>query len=287
VGVVTPASPCPAEDLKTGCAVLAHLGLQVTVDAGAEYRLRYLAGSDEERAARFNASLADGALKGLVCSRGGYGSMRILPQLSYDRLHRSPRAIVGFSDLTALLSACYRHAGVVSFHGPTVSTLLTSDEESLASFWNALAGDEAVVVPFPEPTCLRPGGAMGPVLGGNLTMLCHLVGTRFFPPLDGAILFIEDRNEAPYRIDRMLTHLIEAGLLSGLAGLMVGNFTECGPQDDLLDLFRERLAPFTFPVVFGLPVGHGSRNLTLPVGLTATLDAGAGLLTYHQAATVP
>lgn len=287
MGVVTPASPCPAEDLKAGCAVLAHLGLQVTVDAGADYRLPYLAGSDEERAARFNESLADGALRGLLCSRGGYGSMRILPQLSYDLLHRSPRAIVGFSDLTALLSACYRHAAVVSFHGPTVSTLPTSDEESLASFWNALAGDEPVVVPFPEPTCLRPGEAVGPVLGGNLTMLCHLVGTRFFPPLEGAILFIEDRNEAPYRIDRMLTHLIEAGLLSRLAGLMVGNFTECGPQDDLLDLFRERLAPFTFPVVFGLPVGHGSRNLTLPLGLTAVLDAGAGLLTYHQAATVP
>jgi len=287
VGVVTPASPCPAADLEAGCAVLARLGLHVTVDAGAEYRLRYLAGSDAERAARFNRALADGALNGLFCSRGGYGSMRILPQLSYDVLHRSPRAIVGFSDLTALLSACYRHAGVVSFHGPTVATLPSSDEESLASFWNALASDEPVTVQFPEPICLRPGEAVGPVLGGNLTMVCHLVGTRFFPSLEGAILFIEDRHEAPYRIDRMLTHLIEAGLLSGLVGLMVGSFTECGSPDELLELFRERLAPFTFPVAFGLPVGHGSRNLTLPFGLTATLDAGAGRLTYHQAATAP
>jgi muramoyltetrapeptide carboxypeptidase len=287
VGVVTPASPCPTKDLEAGCAVLAHLGLQVTLNAGAKYRLHYLAGSDKERAARFNESLANGALKGLLCSRGGYGSMRILPQLSYDLLRRSPRAIVGFSDLTALLSACYRQAGVVSFHGPTVSTLPTSDEESIASFWNALAGDEPVTVQFPEPTCLKPGEAVGPVLGGNLTMLCHLVGTRFLPPLKGAILFMEDRKEEPYRIDRMLTHLIEAGILSGVAGLMVGSFTECGSPDEILELFRERLAPFTFPVALGLPVGHGNRNLTIPFGLVATLDAEAGRLTYHQAATAP
>jgi muramoyltetrapeptide carboxypeptidase len=287
VGVVTPASPCPAKDLEAGCAVLARLGLQVTLNAGADYRLHYLAGSDKERAARFNESLTNRSLRGLLCSRGGYGSMRILPQLSYNLLRRSPRAIVGFSDLTALLSACYRQAGVVGFHGPTVSTLPTSDEESIVSFWYALAGDEPVTVQFPEPVCLKPGKAVGPVLGGNLTMLCHLVGTRFFPPLKGAILFIEDRKEAPYRIDRMLTQLIEAGLLSGVAGLMVGSFTECGSPDEILELFRERLAPFAFPVALGLPVGHGSRNLTLPLGLAATLDAEAGLLTYHEAATAP
>lgn len=287
MGVVTPASPCPAEELRAGCAVLESFGLQVTVDAGTEYHLRYLAGSDEERAARLSGSFADKTLKALFCTRGGYGSMRILPRLPYALLRRSPRALVGFSDLTALLSACCRHAGVVCFHGPTVSTLPTSDEESLASFWHALAGDEPVTVQVLEPICLRPGEAAGPVFGGNLTMLCHLVGTRFLPPLKGALLFIEDRKEALYRIDRMLTHLIQAGLLAGIAGLVVGTFSDCGSPGDLLDLFRERLAPFSFPVLAGFPVGHGSRNITLPLGLTATLDAEAGILTYHQAATAP
>jgi muramoyltetrapeptide carboxypeptidase len=287
VGLVTPASPCPAEELRAGCAVLGSFGLQVAGNGGTEYHLRYLAGSDEERAARLRESFADKTLKALFCTRGGYGSMRILPRLPYTLLRRPPRALVGFSDITALLAACYRHAGVVCFHGPTVSTLPTSDEESLASFWNALAGDEPVTVHVPEPICLRPGVAVGPVFGGNLTMLCHLVGTRFLPPLKGAILFIEDRNEALYRIDRMLTHLIEAGLLAGIAGLMVGTFSDCGSPGDLLDLFAERLAPFSFPVLAGFPVGHGSRNITLPLGLPATLDAEAGMLTYHQAATAP
>jgi muramoyltetrapeptide carboxypeptidase len=287
VGVVTPASPCPAEELRAGCAVLESFGLQVTVDAGTEYHLRYLAGSDEERAARLSESFADKTLKALFCTRGGYGSMRILPRLPYNLLRRSPRALVGFSDLTALLAACCRHAGVVCFHGPTVSTLPTSDEESLASFWNALTGDEPVTVKVPEPVCLRPGEAAGPVFGGNLTILCNLVGTRFLPPLKGALLFIEDRNEALYRIDRMLTHLSQAGLLAGLAGLMVGTFSDCGSPGDLFDLFRERLASFSFPVLAGLPVGHGSRNITLPLGLTATLEAEAGILTYHQTATAP
>jgi muramoyltetrapeptide carboxypeptidase len=287
VGVVTPASPCPAEELRAGCAVLESFGLQVTADAGTEYHLRYLAGNDEERAARLSESFADETLKALFCTRGGYGSMRILPRLPYALLRRSPRALVGFSDITALLAACCRHAGVVCFHGPTISTLPTSDEESLASFWHALNGDEPVTVQVAEPVCLRPGKAAGPVLGGNLTMLSHLVGTRFFPLLKGALLFIEDRNEALYRIDRMLTHLIQAGLLAVIAGLMVGTFIDCGSPGDLLDLFTERLGPFSFPVLAGLPVGHGSRNVTLPLGLTATLDAEAGLLTYHQAATAP
>jgi muramoyltetrapeptide carboxypeptidase len=287
VGLVTPASPCPPEELRAGCAVLESFGLQVAVDPGTEYRLRYLAGSDVERAARLSESFADETLKALFCTRGGYGSMRILQRLPYNFLRRSPRALVGFSDITALLAACYRHAGVVCFHGPTVSMLPTSDEETLASFWNALAGEDPVTVQVPEPICLKPGNAAGPVLGGNLNILSHLVGTRFFPSLKGALVFMEDRNEALYRIDRMLTHLIQAGVLAGIVGLMVGTFSECGSPGDVLDLFTERLAPFSVPVLAGFPVGHGSRNITLPLGLTATLDAEAGILTYHQAATAP
>jgi len=287
VGVVTPASPCPAEELRAGCAVLESFGLQVVVDGGTEYHLRYLAGSDEERAARLSESFADKTLRALFCTRGGYGSMRILPLVPYALLRRSPRALVGFSDITALLAACYRHAGVVCFHGPTVSVLPASDQETLASFWHALAGEAPVTVRAPEPICLRPGEAVGPVLGGNLNILSHLVGTRFFPRLKGALLFVEDRNEALYRVDRMLTHIIQAGVLADIAGLMVGTFTDCGSPGELVDLFRERLAPFNFPVLAGFPVGHGSRNITLPLGLTATLDAEAGILTYHQTATAP
>jgi muramoyltetrapeptide carboxypeptidase len=125
------------------------------------------------------------------------------------------------------------------------------------------------------------------VLGGNFTTLNHLSGTSFLPPLSGAILFLEDRGEPMYRIDRMLTQLMHTGLLNEITGLILGDFSESGPRDELNHLVQERLASTSYPILSGAPVGHERRNLTLPLGLPATLDAGTGTLTYHQAATAP
>jgi muramoyltetrapeptide carboxypeptidase len=140
---------------------------------------------------------------------------------------------------------------------------------------------------FPEAVCLRPGRCEGSVLGGNLTTLSHLLGTSFLPSLGGAILFLEDRGERLYRIDRMLTQLIHTGLLEEISGFILGDFSENGARDELNDLVEERLASTSFPILTGVPVGHEQRNLTLPLGLPATLDAGASTLTYHHAATAP
>lgn len=288
MAVLAPASSCPADELEAGCSILEALGLKVVLNLpGNGSYPRYLAGSDLERAARFNESLEDAAIKALFCARGGYGSLRILPRLAYDRFRYSPKAVIGFSDLTSLLFACHWHGGLISFHGPTVSTLARSDEASVQSLWAALAGDSPMELHFPEALCLRPGKAVGAVLGGNLTTICHLVGTRFLPPLSGRILFIEDRGESLYRIDRMLTQLLLSNSLAGVAALLLGDFTQSGSRKKLNQLVLERLESTAFPVVSGIPVGHGGSNRTLPLGLTATLDADACTLTYHLAATMP
>ncbi len=286
--MLAPASPCPVNELETGCAILEKLGLEVVVDVGSEsLQSGYLAGSDEYRASRFNQFIQDPEIRALLCARGGYGSLRILPELLYDSLRSAPKALVGFSDITALLLACHRQTGLVCFHGPTVSTLATADQNTVDSLWKALSVTEPVQLHFPEALCLKPGSCVGTVLGGNFTTLNHLLGTDFFPSFAGAILFLEDRGEPTYRIDRMLTQLLHTGFFGDVAGLILGDFSENGPRDELNELVQERLASTSFPILSGVPIGHEQQNLTLPLGLPATLDAGAGTLTYHQAATTP
>jgi muramoyltetrapeptide carboxypeptidase len=288
VGVLAPASPCPVNELETGCVILEKLGLEVVVDVGSEsLQSDYLAGSDEYRASRFNQFVQDPEIRALFCARGGYGSLRILPELSYDRIRSTPKPLVGFSDITALLLACYRQTGLVCFHGPTVSTLATADQDTVDSLWQALSSTEPMQVHFPEALCLKPGSCEGTLLGGNFTTLSHLLGTDYFPSFAGAILLLEDRGEPTYRIDRMLTQLLHTGFFGNISGLILGDFSESGPRDELNELVQERLVSTSFPILSGVPIGHEQRNLTLPLGLPATLDTGSGTLTYHQAATTP
>jgi muramoyltetrapeptide carboxypeptidase len=269
--------------MEAGCSILEKLGLKLVMGEGSgDFQPRYLAGEDEDRADRFNQFVKNPEIKALVCARGGYGSLRILPQLSYEQLRLTPKALIGFSDITALLLA-----GIVCFHGPTVSTLVTADQDSVISFWTALSRPEPLAFEFPEALCLRPGEVEGAVLGGNLTTLCHLLGTPFFPSLADSVLFLEDRREPMYRIDRMLTQLIFSNSLDKIAGLILGDFSETGSRQELDELVQERLASTSFPILSGVPIGHEERNLTLPVGLSATLDAAAGTLTYHQPAVAP
>ena len=289
VGVLSPASPCPAQELEAGCVILKKLGLEVVsgVD-GESFQPDYLAGSDKDRAWRFNEFVRDPEIKGILCARGGYGSLRILPDIAYEELQATPKSLVGFSDITALLLACHAKTGLVCYHGPTVSTLANSDQETIESFWTALSSSATLELLFTEAVCLRSGRCEGSVLGGNLTTLIHLLGTSFLPSLSGAILFLEDRGERLYRVDRMLTQLIHTGLAQEISGLILGDFSDNGPpRDELNALVEERFSPMAFPILSGVPVGHGRRNLTLPLGLPATLDTQSGTLTYQQSATAP
>lgn len=244
--------------------------------------LPYLAGGDAARCAALQQALEDERVDAVFCARGGYGAMRLLQRLDPRALSARRVPLVGFSDVTALHAWASR-AGIPSVHGPVVTQLPRLPEVEVLHLFELLEGKR-----LPELrglTPLRPGRARGPLRGGNLTLLSHLLGTPYFPDLTGAILLLEDVGEAPYRLDRMLTQLRLAGALSGVAGILLGEFTDCderaGGSSPLLSAARvleERLGELEVPVLAGAPVGHGRHNEALPLEYVAELDAEHGTL---------
>lgn len=274
VAVVAPAGACRAEALAPGLAVLRGFGLEPVPSEALYRRHRYLAGEDDLRAGAMMAAFEDASVAGIVCARGGYGSLRLLSRLDFGRMAAHPKRLVGFSDISALLWAVCRRAGLVCFHGPTVASLAKADQATVDAFRAALMEKPEITLALKSARVFTAGDASGHLCGGNLTTLCHLLGTEFAPRFDGAILVLEDRGEAPYRIDRMLSQLRLAGALAGVRGVVLGDFTDCGGRAaDLWPVFADLLGDLGVPVVAGSGIGHGPRNLALPLGLTARLDA--------------
>ena len=207
IGIAAPAGPVDPERLRQGVAVLNALGFDVVVPEALSAAQGFLAGSDAHRAHALNHLFADPGIHAVMCARGGYGSLRILPLLRYELLAASPKVIIGFSDITALLTAVSLRSRLVVFHGPVVTTLADASPKTVAGMLDAIASDRPLVLRPEGAVPLRPGRTSGPVCGGNLTTLCHLIGTPFAPRFRHRIVFLEDRGEAPYRIDRMLVHL--------------------------------------------------------------------------------
>lgn len=260
----------------------------------------YLAGTDDQRLDDLNGALQDPSIDAVWCIRGGYGTIRLLDRLDYDALGRRPKAVIGFSDITALLNAITRCAGVVTFHGPVARAAMLPF--SRGHFERVLASPVAagrleglppaaeVLVPQENRVAKLSGGiAQGPLAGGNLTLLHCLIGTPYFPDLDGAILFLEDVGEHLYSVDRMLAHLRLIGALRHLAGVAVGRFTqlERAARDGALG-FDEVLAtyfgPLGIPVAYGFPIGHIDAQWTLPLGVRAQLNADTGELNLLEPA---
>jgi muramoyltetrapeptide carboxypeptidase len=289
VRVIAPSGPIFPDAFAAGASVL-----------GERYRLRYepevlfaadgfLAGSDEQRLAALLGAIADDDARAVIMGRGGYGLLRIIARLDPALLRRHPKPIVGFSDGTVLLARAAQ-AGVAAIHGPVVTQLDRLSVDDRAALFALLESPE----PGPllgELETLVPGVASGPLLGGNLEILSRLVGTPLLPDLDGAILFLEDVGERPYRLDRLLTHLELAGLFARVAGVVVGDLVGCEepPEARLaspaaLDVVRERLRRLPIPVALGGRFGHGERNRALPYGVLATLDTRTGTLAALEAA---
>lgn len=285
VGVVAPASPFDRVLFEKGLAVLEALGLTVRLADGIFRRFGYLAGEDRLRAQQLNDFIRDGSIRAIICARGGYGCMRILPLIDYETLRRNPRIIAGFSDITALLNAIYSRCRLVTFHAPVVTSLAEGSDRCRRSFKSALFSDRPPTFKALRPQVFHPGTARGPVAGGNLALLSALAGTPYFPDLKGHILLLEDTGEQPYRIDRMLTQLKLAGCLDHLAGVALGSFDNCGPLEEIYAAVASIFADATIPVLSGFEVGHGGENLTLPLGLAALLDTAAGTLSYAEPGT--
>jgi muramoyltetrapeptide carboxypeptidase len=254
-------------------------------------RRGYLSGTDEERAGDFNAALHDPEVDAIWCLRGGYGTMRVLPEIDWEALAARPRPVVGFSDNTALHLAIQRH-GIVSFHAPHPAA---ADFPAFSAdlLRRALTMPEpAGLLPFPAGSAgraetLRGGVAEGALVGGNLSLLTATLATAVSPRTDGAILFVEEVGEAAYRVDRLLTQLRLAGVLERVAGVAVGAFTGADDAADapsIAEVLEDRLGDLGVPVATGFPFGHGADNWTLPLGVRARLDADAGTLTLLEPA---
>lgn len=289
IGVIAPAStPKEPAKLDAGIAYLRKLGYRVEVAREAFAPHGYLCGTDAERAEEFNGFLRRPDVRALFCVRGGYGTLRLLPHLDYEAARRHPKLVVGYSDITALHLALYHRAGLPGVSGPMVAVEWHEpDAASERLFWELVQG--ATADPLTGPggealTPVRPGTTEGVLLGGNLSLVARLIGTPYLPPLDGAILFLEEVGEEPYRIDGLLAHLQLAGVLERLGGVVLGGFTEAeprgnGPTLTMDEVFDHYFGQLPCPVARGLVYGHFPVKNTLPVGVQARLSVSSDAAT--------
>lgn len=289
VAVIAPAGPAPVDRLEAGLAVLRSWGLVVREMPHLRGRLddlEYLAAPDVSRAADLMAAWSDPDVAAVFCARGGYGVHRMVDLLDWSSLAAAgPKVLVGFSDATALHQAFAARLGVSTIHGPVVTSLGSGDEESREHLRRTLFEPETALRLTPEPVAgLVPGVAEGVLVGGNVALLAAEVGTPTSLTAEGSIALLEDVDESTYRLDRMLTQLIRSGWFDDVRGVAVGQFSGCGTEESLRRLVEDRIAPFGVPTLFGVPAGHADRNLAVPFGVPAVLDADAGTLVLREGA---
>lgn len=296
VGLVNPAGATWSTiDIDIVRESFEAMGLKVKVGAHVLDRHGYFAGRDEDRAADVNAMFADTAVKGIICIRGGWGCARILPRLDYDAIRRNPKVLLGYSDITALHHAVHSRTGLVTFHGPVG----ISEWNSFNVGWlkRVLFGAEAVtfendrtfdagetlVQREHRTATITPGVARGRLLGGNLTVLTTIIGSRYLPDFRDAVLFLEDVGEAPYRVDRMFQQLKLAGVLDQVKAVVWGTCSDCDPGEGfgsftLEDVLMQHVKPLGVPAWHGAMIGHVSKQFTLPFGVEVEADAAKGTL---------
>jgi muramoyltetrapeptide carboxypeptidase len=289
IGLVAPAGPIiNTNNFIAGIGILEKNGFRVKYNRQLLNVKGYLAGSDQERADEFNRLWSDPGIKALIAVRGGYGCMRMLDLIDMKQIQSNPKILIGFSDLTVLLTVIHKRTGLVTYHGPVVTTLAGIDKQSQASFFNVLNGKIPDMINHPKVTILKEGNAEGLLLGGNLTTLVHMIDTPYELSWDNKILFIEDTGESPYRLDRLLTHLSLSGRLQKIKGLILGTFSDDARKENgamqravhkrILELFEG----CDVPVWANFPVGHSRRNLTLPIGIDVEINSPKKTLKVFQ-----
>jgi muramoyltetrapeptide carboxypeptidase len=301
VGLVTPASNVPEDqELHAAMDLVRSLGFSAEPAVNLFSRTQYLAGTDQQRADDLNAMFADTDIDAIFCVRGGYGSGRLLRYLDYDMIAANPKVIMGYSDITSILNAIYLRTGLVTFHGPIAGGNFSN--YTYEQYKKVLI-EPAQIARIGEPpefetrpgvvdwknrlTTIVSGVAEGHLVGGNLSLMVTLLGTPFEPQFEGAILFLEDVDEPPYSVDRMLTHLWMAGKLEQVAGIVLGKFTDDGYDSNTFsmeEVLRDRLEPLGIPTLRGAMIGHIEDKTVVPLGVRARLDADAGALTLLESA---
>jgi muramoyltetrapeptide carboxypeptidase len=289
VRLIAPASPFDPDLFQAGQRVLENLGLVPVIDRDAFARDGFLAGADRRRAEQLTSALLEEDTRAVWCIRGGYGTARLLPLLDLPRLRRHPKLVIGFSDATALLVQLSRPGGFVTIHGPVVIQLSRLPGTDLRWLKALLCeGTAPRALPLGGTRTLVPGIAEGRLAAGNLAILASLAGTPFAPDFRDAVLFIEDVGEEAYRLDRLFWQIVSAGLLRRVRGIVVGELTGCKPEGtgrhSARRVLERAVAALGVPAVSGAAFGHGRRNLALPVGVRARLDAGSRTVTLLEPA---
>ena len=283
VALVAPAGPLRnADELERAVSNARSLQWEPVIGQHVLARRGYFAGDDAVRAADLTAAISDPDIAGIWCVRGGYGAMRVLPDIDFTPLQRRPKALLGFSDITALHAAMSTRCDVISFHAPTARQALSPCSRDSLVRASIAQSDSCGLAP--DARTLRGGAASGVLAGGNLALLAALCGTPFAPDLRGAIVVLEDINEAVYRVDRMLRQLLLAGALDGCSAIAFGHCTACAEESDdgartLDEVLTEIADALGVPCLAGIPVGHIADQWTLPLGAPAELDADARRLT--------
>ncbi|MGL4596232.1 MAG: S66 peptidase family protein, partial [Bacteroidia bacterium] len=267
------------ESIQKASQAIEAMGFRVKLGKTLYKKDGYLAGDDAFRAKELQDFLTDKSVAGIVAIRGGWGCARLLPHLDFTMFAESPKILSGFSDMTTLLLAFYKQIGHVTFHGPVGNSTW---EGFTTQQFLAIARDAQTptlkCLPDAPHTTITKGTAEGILLGGNLTVLCNLLGTPFSPDYAGAILFLEETEEEPYRIDRLLTQLELSGQLARVKGIVFGKCTKCDPEEpeksfSLSQVLEQKLKPLGVPVFTGAPFGHTKDKWTLPLGINARMDA--------------
>jgi muramoyltetrapeptide carboxypeptidase len=289
IGMIGPSGSFKDQTMVERSAVaIAAQGFKVVVGESCRRKYGYLASPDELRASDIGRFFADPAIDGIICMKGGYGTPRILDLVDYATVAANPKVFAGYSDITGLHLAFQRFAGFPTFHSPMgISMDGVFDDVSAASWRAALmtAAPLGKLLPLPPaaPKALVGGNARGQLVGGNLSLVAALTGTPYALVPDGAIIFLEDIDEEPYRIDRMLTQLRLAGVFERCAGVVLGHWTHCDPKDPersltLEQVFADVIVSAGKPVIAGFAAGHSVPTHSFPLGVEAVLDADAGTL---------
>ena len=285
IGLIAPGSPVSEEVYLKARKQLEALGFQVRDSKNLRASHGYLAGTDAQRLEDIHEAFANPEIQGIWCIRGGYGTTRLLPMLDYDLIRKNPKILIGYSDITALIQGIFLKTGLIGFHGPVAATTFT--DYTLKNFRQMVMGAPGPInieslpgegeIPGQETVVWVDGKGEGPLAGGNLSLLAALAGTPYALDCRDKLLFIEDVGEKPYRIDRMLTQLLQSTRLDQAAGIILGKFNDCEPEEGDLSLsleetLKDRLIPLNIPLISGFTFGHIDNMCTFPVGVKAVLD---------------
>jgi muramoyltetrapeptide carboxypeptidase len=294
IAIIAPAGPPDPERLKKGKRFFEKAGYKVKIYPQARRKLGYLAGDDRSRAEALVDAFADDTVDAVMCARGGYGALRLLPFVDFEIIKKNPKIFIGYSDITVLLLSIYKKCNLVTFHGPMGAIDFGKAEKPYTSesFFNILTansnGGGVDIPPNYKISVIKGGIARGRIIGGNLCLMTKLIGTGLLPSFKNRLVFFEDTEEEPYRVDGYLSQLFQTTDFGRAAGYIIGEFTRAAPKYGYMtgwkvrDVINDYFSGINVPVIYGFPCGHGKEKITIPIGVRAELDADRISLIFKE-----